>query len=111
MKYNYPQIRKSELVEEHFGHQLPAPYTWLRNTDDPEVKDFTARENTFTDQYFNKEEVNAMIEKLKAEKNPDLPLYISPWHDGYIASEDNDGNFTINKLDANLNKTKTLFKR
>ena len=49
MKYNYPECRRSDLVEDYFGHKLEAPYTWLRNTKDPEVLDFTARENAFTD--------------------------------------------------------------
>ena len=42
-KYEYPVCRKSDLVEDHFGYKLPCPYTWLRNTNDPEVLDFTRR--------------------------------------------------------------------
>ena len=42
MKYNYPECRRSDLVEDYFGHKLEAPYTWLRNTKDPERKNTSA---------------------------------------------------------------------
>ncbi len=110
-KYQYPACRKSDLVEDHFGHKLPCPYTWLRNTNDPEVLDFTKRENEFTDAWFNNDEVNQKIEELKKEKVPTLPTSISPWKDGYIATEEIEGNYSIIELDSSFNKTKTLFKR
>lgn len=111
MKYDYPKCRKSDLVEERFGHKLEAPYTWLRNTKDPEVKDFTARENAFTDLYFDPKEIEEMIAKLKAEHNEELPSGIHPWHKGYIATESHEGNYSVIELDKDLNKVKTLFKR
>ena len=111
MKYNYPEIRKSELVEERFGHKLPCPYTWLRNTDDPEVKDFTERENTFTDQYFDKEELQDMIRQVKNEYPEELPSSITPWKDSYIASLEHEGNHLIVELDHDLKQKKVLFKR
>ena len=111
MKYDYPKCRKADLIEERFGHKLEAPYTWLRNTKDPEVKDFTRRENEFTDSYFDPEEIEAMIGKLKAEHNEELPFGIHPWHDGYIATQSSEGNYSIVELDRDLNVTKTLFKR
>ena len=64
-KYKYPVCRKSDLVEDHFGYKLPCPYTWLRNTNDPEVLDFTRRENEFTDAWFNQNEVSQKITDLK----------------------------------------------
>ena len=111
MKYKYPEIRKSDLVEDRFGYKLKAPYTWLRDTKDPEVLDFTRRENEFTDQWFDEDEVNAMIEKLTAEHVPEHPFSISPWKDGYIATESHEGNYSIISLNENFEKTETLFKR
>ena len=110
-KYEYPVCRKSDLVEDHFGYKLPCPYTWLRNTNDPEVLDFTRRENEFTDAWFNKDEVNQKITDLKNERFDSLPNSISPWKDGYIATEEKEGNYFIVSLDASFNKTETLFKR
>lgn len=119
MKYEYPECRKSDLVEDYFGTKLEAPYTWLRNTDDPEVKDFTKRENDFTDNWFREEagfgtdndEVKAMIEKLKKEKTSELPMAISPWGEGYLSTEDHDGEYSIISLDSNFEKKDTLFRR
>ena len=111
MKYNYPKVRKSDLVEERFGHKLPCPYTWLRDTKDPEVKEFTRRENEFTDSYFDPKEIEAMIEKLKKEQNEELPSGIQPWHEGYIATKSHEGNYTIVELGKDLKVVKTLFKR
>ena len=61
MKYTYPKCRKSDLVEDYFGTKLEAPYTWLRNTNDPEVHDFTATENAFTDAWFSDRGVDQMM--------------------------------------------------
>ena len=111
MKYNYPKARKSDLVEERFGHKLPCPYTWLRETKDPEVKDFTRRENEYTDSYFDPKEIEVMIEKLKRQQNEELPYGMEPWHEGYIATRSHEGNYTIVELDQDLRVVKTLFKR
>ena len=73
-KYEYPVCRKSDLVEDHFGYKLPCPYTWLRNTNDPEVLDFTRRENEFADAWFNKYEVSQKITDLKNEHSELLNL-------------------------------------
>ena len=110
-KYQYPTCRKSDLVEDHFGYKLACPYTWLRNTNDPEVLDFTARENAFTDAWFDSNEVNNKIDELKKTQVTHLPDNISPWKDGYIAAEAVEGNYSIITLDSSFKKTSTLFKR
>lgn len=111
MKYQYPECRKSDLVEEHFGEKLECPYTWLRNTSDEEVLDFTARENAFTDAYFDQDKLHAKMKELKDNFIPDLPSGISPWKDGYIASFIQEGNTSIIFLNKNFEKEKTLFER
>ena len=111
MKYDYPKMRKDDRQEEHFGISIKTPYTWLRDTADPEVLDFTRRENEFTDAYFDRDEIKAMIEKLKAEQIAELPSAIFPWHDGYIAGESHEGNYSIIELDSDFKKVRTLFRR
>ena len=111
MKYNYPEIRKSDLVEDHFGYRLPCPYTWLRNTDDPEVKDFTARENAYTDAYFDQDELKEMISELKVERPEELPGMIFPWKDSYLASREDEGNHLVGELDQDLKQKRVLFRR
>ena len=111
MKYNYPACRKADLKEDWFGTKLEAPYTWLRDTNANEVKDFTARENHFTDEWFEGKGVDEMIRKLKAAYVPDPVRAISPWKDGYLASRDLEGNYSVVELDSNLQIIRTLFKR
>lgn len=114
MKYEYPKCRKSDLVEDWFGSKLEAPYTWLRDTYSEEVLDFTRRENEFTDEWFKSEatgEVDAMIAKLKAEHKEDLPMGITPWRDGFLATDVQEGNYSIVSLDSSFGKSETLFVR
>ena len=114
MKYEYPKCRKSDLVEEWFGAKLEVPYTWLRDTYSNEVLDFTRRENEFTDDWFKSEaegEVDAMIAKLKSEHREELPMGISPWRNGFLATEVREGNYAIVSLDGDFNKVETLFVR
>ncbi len=111
MKYNYPTCRKADLTEDYFGTELPAPYTWLRNTNDPEVLDFTARENKFTDDWFDTDEVNDMVRKLKEAEVPEPVTAISPWREGYLATQILEGNYKVVELDKNLQIVRTLFKR
>ena len=114
MKYEYPKCRKSDLVEDWFGSKLEAPYTWLRDTYSEDVLDFTRRENEFTNEWFKSEapgEVDAMIAKLKAEHREDLPMGLSPWRDGFIATDVQEGNYSIVSLDSSFGKSETLFVR
>ena len=72
MKYQYPACPTVDRVEDWFGTRLPDPYAWLRNAKDPQVLDFVARENAFTDAYFSSRPLNEKIEQLKADKLPVL---------------------------------------
>lgn len=114
MKYSYPTCRKADLTEDYFGIKLEAPYTWLRDTYSEEVLDFTRRENEFTDKWFRDlggDKISDMIVKLKDEHIEDLPVSISPWKDGYLATEVKEGNYSVVELDKDFQKVKTLFKR
>ena len=111
MKYHYPACRKAELKEDRFGYKLEAPYTWLRDTNSPEVKDFTARENHFTDEWFEGKGTDEMIRRLKKAYVPDPVMGISPWREGYLATQNLEGNYSIVELDHNLHIVRTLFKR
>lgn len=102
MKYQYPACKKVDTVEDWFGTSLPDPYSWLRNARDPEVLDFVARENAFTDQYFDGKELEEKIEELKKQKLPELFSEIIPWKKGYLASLRQEGNYLIKELDSEL---------
>jgi len=52
----YPESRKVDLVEQHFGEAVADPYRWLENDvrGDKEVADWVARENAVTSDYLAK---------------------------------------------------------
>ena len=91
MNDQYPACRTVDKVEDWFGTQLPDPYAWLRDARDPEVLDFVARENAFTDSYFASRPLEETMARLKAGKLPALPRELTPWKNGYLASVLEDG--------------------
>lgn len=102
MKYQYPVCPTVDKVEDWFGTSLPDPYAWLRNAKDPEVLDFVARENAFTDSYFASRPLEEKIDRLKADKLPGLPRELVPWKDGYLACLTEDGNYKIRVLNRSF---------
>ena len=52
MAKDYPACKTVDVVEDWHGVELTDPYAWLRDKTDPEVLDFVARENAYTDAYF-----------------------------------------------------------
>ncbi len=107
-KYQYPACKTVDTVENWFGRELPDPYAWLRSAKDPEVLDFVARENTFTDSFFPADELADMINTLKSRRLPDLPGSIIPWKDGYLGTVVTDGDYHLNVLDSGLHVTGEL---
>lgn len=49
----YPETRRADLVEQHFGETIADPYRWLETDvrNDPAVADWVARQNRVTDAY------------------------------------------------------------
>ncbi len=108
MKYTYPVCKTVDKVEDWFGTKLPDPYAWLKNAKDPEVLDFVARENAYTDAFFPQAELDAKIAQLKAQALPDLPGSIVPWKNGYLASLMHSGDYEVCVLDRQFRKTGAL---
>ena len=102
MKYEYPVCKTVDTVEDWFGTKLEDPHSWLRQAQDPEVLDFVARENAFTDAYFDAEKKAAKIAQLKEEKLPDLYGSLTPWKDGYLAILRKEGKVLVQILDEKL---------
>lgn len=102
MKYQYPSCKTVDTVENWFGHELADPHSWLRNGKDPEVLDFVARENAFTDAFFPAEDLQEMIDTLKRNRLKDLPGSITPWQAGYLATVSEDGKPMLSILDEKL---------
>lgn len=77
-KYQYPACKTVDIVENWFGRDLANPYAWLRDRKEPEVLDFVARENAFTDAFLPAAERQEMMEELKNRRLRDLPGSITP---------------------------------
>ena len=107
----YPFFKTSDHVENRFGHILPDPYEQMRNPKDPAVLKWVDEENSFTDDWFDAQELQQEIAAIKAASRPELPASISPWHDGYLATMHEEGNYTIVSLDQNLALQQTLLVR
>lgn len=102
MKYEYPACKTVDVTEDWFGTKLPDPYAWLKQAGDPEVLDFVARENAFTDAWFDTEKVQAKAAQLKAEKLPELYYSLTRFKDGYLAVERREGKPYIRIVDEKL---------
>ena len=106
---NYPECKTVDVVENWHGIELPDPYTWLRDKDDPEVRDFVARENAYTDAYFADRGVDEKIAQLKATQLPENYMTVEPFGAGYVTSRSTDGGgYDIAVLDADFNEAGTL---
>lgn len=102
---NYPECKTVDVVENWHGIELPDPYTWLRDKDDPEVRDFVARENAYTDAYFADRGVDEKIAQLKATQLPENYMTVEPFGAGYVTSRSTDGGgYDIAVLDADFNE-------
>ena len=78
MAYDYPLCRADDYIENWFGTELTDPYGWMRHAKEPEVIDFTERENAFTDDFFDADALAARMEKLKSERVRDIPFLMVP---------------------------------
>lgn len=102
MKYQYPTCKTVDKAEDWFGTSLPDPYAWLRDGKDPEVLDFVARENAYTDTYFKDFPLDKKIAELKAKALPTLPSNLISWKDGYLAQTQVDGDYQVHILSEKL---------
>ena len=106
---NYPSCKTVDVVEDWHGVELTDPYAWLRDKTDPEVLDFVARENAYTDAYFADKSVDEKIAQLKATQLPESYMTVEPFGDGFIASRSADGGgYDIVLLDAEFHETGTM---
>lgn len=107
-KYHYPKCEKRETMEEYFGVVVKDEYRWLENANDPEVLDWVAKENAYTDAYFDETEVIEKIRELK-QINP-KPTYasIAKGKDGYYVAKNENGSYVIQYTDECFGKEETL---
>ena len=110
-KYNYPVCEKRETSEEYFGVNIKDDYRWLENANDPEVLAWVAKENAFTDAYFDSEKVQAKMKELK-EKAPKASYNsLNKCEDGYYVSKHENGKTTVLHTDFNLENEELVLEK
>lgn len=72
--FNYPNTKKLELTEDHFGTPVSDPYRWLEDVTDPDVNGWVDAQIEFTEKYL---ETQAQREKIAARLKAlyDYPKY------------------------------------
>ena len=106
---NIPKCEKREYDEEWFGKKLDDPYHWLRDEKDPDVLAWVAKENEYTDQWFDKKELEEKIKALKKEKLEPVWQDIHSWGSGYVAVKTEEGVAEIYRLNADFQIKERLF--
>ena len=54
-RFQYPEARRSEHVDEFHGKSIPDPYEWLHNPDSEETVAFVKAQNSISEPYLKTE--------------------------------------------------------
>ena len=87
----YPETRKMELVEEHHGVKVPAPYRWLEDDSSSETRAWNQAQNRVTFDFLHRTGLRELLKKRITELW-NFPVYSAPSQKGgrYFFSK-NDG--------------------
>lgn len=87
----YPDTRRGEVMENHFGTEVPDPYRWLENDTADDTKAWVAEQNNVTDDYLKQIPFrNAIYSRL--EKLWNYEKFSAPFKEGgYTYFYKNDG--------------------
>ncbi len=91
MAFTYPPVRRSTQIDEYHGTQIPDPYRWLEDPDDPETRAFVAAQNELTMPYLTSLPETALLRSRIAELW-NTPRSGAPSHrNGVTVWQHNDG--------------------
>ncbi|CDJ27325.1 uncharacterized protein EMH_0030780 [Eimeria mitis] len=77
---SYPQARRGQEVEDHFGTSVADPYRWLEDPESEETKAFVAAENEVSEKYLNTPIRDQILKALT--KFQDYPKFGTPFKEG-----------------------------
>jgi len=90
-KIIYPETKVDNVKENLHGVEITDPYRWLENSESPDVKQWTEKENELSTKYIhnikNRKQIRERIEKLwnypkMSVPNIDSKLYFYKYNDG-----------------------------
>ena len=110
-KYNYPKCEKREIIETYFGVEIKDEYRWLENANDKEVLDWVAKENAYTDTYFDKDALKAKIEHLKKIAPKAKYTSIKSCKDGYYVCKNENGQTSVYHTDEHFENEVCLLQK
>ncbi len=79
--YRYPEIYEDDLVEDYHGTPIPAPFRWMENPDNTEVKAWTEAQNALKDAFLTGDPAYQKI-KDRLTKLWQFPHYTSAFRKG-----------------------------
>lgn len=87
----YPDSQKDDVLDRHFGHEVPDPYRWLENDTAAETKAWIAEQNGVTNNYLTQIPYRSLINE-RLEKLWNYEKYSAPFREGdYTYFYKNDG--------------------
>lgn len=66
-KLSYPAAHRDNTVDTYFGTRVPAPYQWMDNLTNPQLREWVEAENKVTDDYLAKIPVRGWIDHRLTE--------------------------------------------
>ena len=101
----YPDTKRTDVVDDYFGTKVPDPYRWLEDTDSPETAAWVEAQNQLTFSYLaalpNRESFKQRLTELTNFERYTIPK----WKGGRYVYSKNDGLqnqsvfYTVKKLD------------
>lgn len=83
-RWNYPETRRDDVVDDYFGQQIADPYRWLENDTTAEVAAWVAEQNELTDGYLSKipfrKKIRARLEELMNYDSEGAPFYTGKYY-------------------------------
>ena len=68
MPFDYPTVRKENLVETIHGIQIADPYRWMENSDSKETQEYIRIQQNLTELYLkdapNREDIRRTLKKM-----------------------------------------------
>ncbi|OTF82859.1 prolyl oligopeptidase-like protein [Euroglyphus maynei] len=79
--FTYPDVRRSNVEDEYFGHKVADPYRWLENVDSDETARFVEEQNAISSKYIQSCPYRERIKKRLTDLF-EYPRYGCPYRKG-----------------------------